>query len=52
MITPIEMARYLSLHTLLDRRNALSAAFAAAFAAFSALGSLILTIADRLNVEA
>lgn len=52
MIAPIEIAKYLLLHTLLDRRNALSAAFAAAFAAFSALGSLILTVVDRLNVEA
>lgn len=45
MIAPIEMAKYLSLHTLLDRRNALEAAFAA-------LESLILTVADILNVEA
>lgn len=42
------MAKYLLLHSLLDRRNA----FSAAFAAFAELRSLILTVADRLNVEA
>jgi hypothetical protein len=39
------MAKYFTLHLLLDRRNAFIAAFAA-------LRSLILTAADRLNVEA
>lgn len=48
MIKPIAMAKYLILHTLLDRRSA----FAAAFAAFAALGSLILTLVDRVNLEA
>jgi hypothetical protein len=42
------MAKYFTLHLLLDRRNA----FIAAFVAFAGLGSLILTAADRLNVEA
>lgn len=49
MIEPIAIAKYLILHTLLDRRNALAAAFAAAFAA---LGSLILTLVDGVNLEA
>ena len=49
MMEPIAMAKYLMLHTLLYRRNAFEAAFAAAFAA---LGSFILTVVDRVNLEA
>lgn len=53
MIAPVAMAKYLLAHTLLDRRNAFSAAFAAAFAAaFVDLESLILTVTDRMYVEA